>query len=243
MQFNRTIISLVAALGITVLSGCAATQTMIAKGELETQTKMTDTVFLDPVGPDKKTVFLQFRNTSDKQNLTIENRIRQHLKSDGYTVVNNPDDAHYMIQTNILRASEMSPSAAKQAYANGFGGAVIGAGAGAAATGSAQGAAVGGLFGAITETVANAAVEDVTYGLVTDLQISERLYGGEATERTRSELKQGNSGGTTSTYTESSNWKRYQTRIVSVANKANLKFAEAQPELEDGLVKSISGIL
>lgn len=36
---------------------------------------------------------------------------------------------------------------------------------------------------------------------------------------------------------------KYQTRIVSSANKANLKFDEAKPVLEEQLAKSIAGIL
>ncbi|WP_275112714.1 complement resistance protein TraT [Bathymodiolus thermophilus thioautotrophic gill symbiont] len=37
-------------------------------------------------------------------------------------------------------------------------------------------------------------------------------------------------------------WKTYRTRIVSTANQVNLKFDEAIKSLEDGLVRSISGI-
>ncbi|EPS1602335.1 complement resistance protein TraT, partial [Klebsiella pneumoniae] len=36
---------------------------------------------------------------------------------------------------------------------------------------------------------------------------------------------------------------QYQTRVVSNANKVNLKFPEAQPVLEDQLAKSIANIL
>jgi hypothetical protein len=39
---------------LVILSGCAAVHTSIAKKDLDVQTKMSDTVFLDPVGPDKK---------------------------------------------------------------------------------------------------------------------------------------------------------------------------------------------
>ncbi|WP_422491663.1 complement resistance protein TraT, partial [Endozoicomonas sp. ALE010] len=37
--------------------------------------------------------------------------------------------------------------------------------------------------------------------------------------------------------------KKYQTRVVSTANKVNLKFEEALPELKKGLSNSISGLL
>ena len=36
---------------------------------------------------------------------------------------------------------------------------------------------------------------------------------------------------------------KYQTRVVSNANKVNLKFEEAKPVLEDQLAKSIANIL
>ncbi|KAB3425663.1 complement resistance protein TraT, partial [Escherichia coli] len=39
------------------------------------------------------------------------------------------------------------------------------------------------------------------------------------------------------------NQHKYQTRIVSSANKVNLKFEEAKPVLEDQLAKSIANIL
>ncbi|HIP56097.1 MAG TPA: complement resistance protein TraT, partial [Arcobacter sp.] len=43
--------------------------------------------------------------------------------------------------------------------------------------------------------------------------------------------------------TKNVQWKKYRTRVVSVANQVNLNFKEAQPELVKALVKSISGII
>ena len=39
-----------------------------------------------------------------------------------------------------------------------------------------------------------------------------------------------------------SDWKTYQTRIVSVANKMNLEFDEAVPALRQGLSQSLAGL-
>ncbi|WP_416240415.1 complement resistance protein TraT [Oceanimonas baumannii] len=36
---------------------------------------------------------------------------------------------------------------------------------------------------------------------------------------------------------------RYQTRVVSTANKVNLEFEEAKLALEDNLARSVGGIL
>ncbi len=58
------------AIGTLMLSGCSATHTAISKRNLQVQTKMSDTIFLDPVADDKRTVFVQVRNTSDQQGLS-----------------------------------------------------------------------------------------------------------------------------------------------------------------------------
>jgi hypothetical protein len=57
----QVMVSLSMVAAFAVLSGCAAVHTSIAKKDLDVQTKMSDTVFLDPVGPDKKTIFVQIR--------------------------------------------------------------------------------------------------------------------------------------------------------------------------------------
>jgi Enterobacterial TraT complement resistance protein len=68
---------------LVILSGCAAVHTSIAKKDLDVQTKMSDTVFLDPVGPDKKIVFVQIRNASDKP-FDIEGPVVTAIAARGY---------------------------------------------------------------------------------------------------------------------------------------------------------------
>ena len=87
-------LSMVAALA--VLSGCAAVHTSIAKKDLDVQTKMSDTVFLDPVGPDKKTIFVQLRNTSDRP-FDIEGPIVNAIAARGYRVTQDPEAAHPLL--------------------------------------------------------------------------------------------------------------------------------------------------
>ncbi len=79
--------------------------------------------------------------------------------------------------------------------------------------------------------------------MITDLQISEKASGAYVDESSDASLKQGTSGDKKFSWREKTNWKRYQTRVVSVATKTNLKFSEAEPELKNGLVKTISGLL
>ncbi len=245
MLLKRTILIGITA---TVLSGCAATQVAISKRNLDVQTKMSDTVFLDPVGTDKKTIFLQIRNTSDKPDLSVNDEVAAALVAKGYRVEANPDEAHYILQANILQVGKTAPTAMEAAINQGYGvsaagGALLGAGIGYAGGSSGRGIAAAGLVGALAEGIAGAAVKDVYFSMITDLQIKERISGnGKARVDSQHNLRQGNSGSSQVTYAEDSSYKAYQTRIGSTANKVNLEFEEALPELKRGLVNSIAGL-
>lgn len=243
-------LGLVLALGMVALSGCAAVHTSIAKRELDVQTQMSDTVFLDPVSPDKKIIFIQVRNTSDQPTFDVESSVKNAITARGYRFTSDPDGAHYWLLANVLNVAKSSPTAAQAALHAGFGGALggaaLGAGIGGAThgwTGAGYGGLVGGLVGGAVETVANAAVKDVTYMVVTDIEISEKAKGGVLVrEDTKLDRKQGVSGAASQTSSEVTDRKRYRTRIVSTANKVNLKYEEAAPALNAGIVRSLSGL-
>lgn len=233
-------------LAFTVLVGCAATQTSISKRELDVQTKMSQSIFLDPVAPEKRVVLVQVRNTSDRPDFDVENEIRSAIMARGYRLTENPDEATYMVQANVLQVGMVDPTAAEQAYGGGFGGAVTGAVAGGAVGSVVDRDRVGtaAVIGAGIGFLADSMVKDVTYSIITDVQISERAgQGVTVREDSRQTLPQGTSGSTSQRFTETSEWKRYRTRVMSIANKANLKFEEAAPKLVEGLTRSIAGIL
>lgn len=227
------------------LSGCSAMHTAIKKKDLEVKTQMSDTIWLDPVGGNQRTVYLQLKNTSDKD-LEIENKLNAQLQSKGFSVVNDPNSAHYWIQMNVLKADKMDLREANGFLSGGYGGALAGASVGAVTGGygfnSSGGAIAGGILGGIVGIAADALVEDVNYTVVTDLQISEKTNGQVSTNSVGA-LQQGNAGRTNVSYNKQDSRMRYQTRVVSSANKVNLDFAEARPALEDNLAKAISGIL
>ena len=232
---------------ITIISGCTATHTMINKRKLDVQTQMSSTVFLDPITPDQKTILVQIRNTSDKQQLDLEQCIIAELQAKGYTIVQNPEHAHYLLQANVLQVGETDLRAAQRALSGGFGaaleGAVIGAAAGSFVAQDHKPVVAGGLLGSAVATVTDAVVQDVVYSVITDVQISERVANSVTVrEKTKSKLKQGESGHKEVVSTQKINMNRYQTRIVSTANKVNLKFEKASPLLIEGLTHSIAGI-
>ncbi|WP_256360882.1 complement resistance protein TraT, partial [Methylomonas koyamae] len=121
-----------------MLGGCAAVHTSIAKKDLDVQTKMSDTIFLDPVGPEQRTIFLDVRNTSDKANFDVMLPVKQALQSKGYIISSDPEASHYWLRANVLSVDKASPTAAESALHSGYGGSLAGA---------AAGAAIGGGFG------------------------------------------------------------------------------------------------
>ncbi|WP_342767890.1 complement resistance protein TraT [Legionella donaldsonii] len=227
------------------LMSCAATQTVLEHGKMTTDTKLSKTIFLDPVAPSQKTIFIAVKNTSQER-LDLAKPLADSLKAQGYQVVNNPKNAHYLLQANILKVGKMSVAASQTALGGGFGSALAGAGTGAALGAlSHNGNTIlaGGLAGGVIGLAADSLVKDVNYTLITDVQISERAgKGAKVREQFRSSLDNGTASGTYQISTKDSDFLRYRTRIVSNADKVNLTFAEAKSALEQGLVRTLTGI-
>lgn len=246
---RMTINLLVLGLLLWTMSSCKAMHTSIAKKDLDVQTKMSDTIFLDPVGPDKKVIFIQVRNTSDKDNFDIETPIKEAIAKRGYRVTDDPEEAYYRLQANVLSVAKASPTAAEAALGGGYGGALAGGAAGAGVgiatghggTGAAAGGLLGSVVGGFTETVADAFVKDVTFMAVTDVQLVEKAPKGVIVRSdSQQNLAQGMAGTQRQTYSEVGKLKKYRTRVVSTANQANLEYEDAEALLTKGLTRSLS---
>ena len=226
------------------ISGCGAATTAIEKRNLETQTKMSDSIFLEPVSPSKQIVYVRIRNTTDKE-INIEEQIKAAIESKGFKVVSNPDEAYFMIQANILQVGKTDGPNSDSALQSGFGGGLLGAGTSMVTGGSGVNIGIGAAVGAVVGVIANTMVKDIYYSMVTDVEIRQRPSIEESVSQHESNyLEQG----TTSTInqnvnTTSAQWKIYRTRVVNTANQVNLDFEEAQSELSKGLTKSLSGLL
>ena len=203
-----------------LIAGCAAVGTAVKHKDLETQTKMSKSVFLDPVPVKEKTVYVQTHNTTDKPNFDIKPALVSNLEAKGYRVVSDYSKAHYLLQVNLLQVGKNSKTAAEEMMGKGYGGTMEGAVAGGAmaAAGGGYGHVVAGsVGGALVTTVADNMVKDVLYSGIVDVKI---------TEKQKSNAKP----------------KIFKTRILTTADKVNLKFSAAQPILEKSLGHSIAGI-
>jgi len=225
------------------LGGCAATQVALEHKDLSVQTQMSNTVFLDLENRVQKTVYLDVRNTSSS-NLAIEPIIRARLEQAGYQLPSDPTEAFYILQVNVLHVGTSNPSALYSSIRSGFGGPLAGGLTGAAigaTTSSANGNLKGAVIGSALELIAGSLVKDVTYSIITDIQITERSVDPVA-QKLQSNFQQGADTQITQSSDHVSDRKKYRTRVVSSANKVNLKFEAALPQLETQLARSIAGI-
>ena len=250
MQLKRKVVSIslcaMMATSLSTLSGCAAMSTAIKHRNLKVESKMSDSIFLEPSDA-KKTIYIQVKSTLSQDFDGLKQQLKQRLEDNDWTVVNKVADAEDMVQINVLQAGQAKDEASAWGALNGgFGtdiltGGLMGLAAGYA-TGSA-GVGVGvGVAGSAISWVANQLVENVYYSMVTDVQVSVRSKDGQVPQSTESNLAQGTSSKTTQTIQQKSDWLKYRTRIVSVANKVNLKFETAKPELQAQIAKQVAGI-
>ena len=117
---------------------------------------MSQSVFIDPVKKELRTVFISSKNTSG-QPINLEQSLSNELQAKkGYKIVDDPDEATYILMVNVLYCDKKQENnvagaalgagavgAGVSAYNNGGAGQAIGVGLGAAV--------IGGLIGKATE--------------------------------------------------------------------------------------------
>jgi hypothetical protein len=244
-----------------IFSGCATT-------ELQTQTKMTSSIFLEPVKKEQKTVFVSIKNTSGQDMSSLEPKIVAKLNAKGYKIVDDPDAAKYTLMTNVLFANNLKEANAARAGVNG---AIVGSTMGFINSGgngnNALGAAL--LVGGAS-AIAGKLTEDEIYRMVTDVVVRERKNTkvlttinssqGQASigQESRAgfmnsfagEIKSNDGAGgvlnsnqhTAQTQQLETDYVEHKTRVFSEAVKMNLKLDEALPVLIEKMSEQISGI-
>lgn len=151
---------------------CSTMHTVISKRNLDVQTKMSDTIWLEPAAANEKQCLFKLETLLEK--FKYWTKITNILTSKGYRIVNDPSEAKYWLQANILKVDKVNLDSD-----NGFSDAVLGAGIGgvlgAQRSGGAYTAIGWGLAGAAIGTLADALVDDTAYAMVTDILITEKL--------------------------------------------------------------------
>ena len=230
---------LVLALG---LSGCAASMTAAKHKDLDVQTRMAEPIFLEPVSPDKRTVWFEVKSTCAEG--MDYSPLAGMLAARGYRVILDPEAAQYQIQIACLYVQRTATAAVDTPIGHGavLGMTLVGAIAGAA-LGDVTGF-IGGAIGAgVAELVVGSLVKSVTYTMITDVQLSERSALPAVQEQTAT-LPQGTQTQVREQVApQTIHWKHYRNRVTSTATKVNLDLQEAKPTLVQDLLKTLVGIL
>jgi len=222
---------------ISIMFGCAATTTLISKRDLDVQTRTSTAIFVDAVAKNKRTIYLDVRSgVAEFDRRAFKTFLINEFSApgnSGYRVVDDPEAAQFQLNVFVLNLEKTSPTAAQAALGKGYtGGAIVaGAAIGAVANGSHRynGAAAGGLLFGAADFISGSFVKDVTYMLVADVQIKEKARKGVFVRKdSQVDAKISDAGSSRQSFSEVSNKKEYRTRIVTTANKANLKLEEAQ---------------
>ena len=146
---------------------------------------------------------------------------------DGYVIVDDPDKAHFQMLVYVLSLEKTSPDAANAALSQGYvgtdaaAGAALGAAIGADrgrygyyGRGAANGAVAGGLLASGGALVGNSLVHDVTYMLVADVSIKEKVAPGVIGRKdSQIDHKNSDSGSSQQRFSEAVTKKEYRTRI------------------------------
>lgn len=176
--FTRILRAIAVSLGVVALAGCATVTTLAEHHSLQSSTKMSSSIFLDPVANADHLVFLQVHNTTDKGSIGLAPALAAAIQAKGWRIVNDPAQAKVILQVNVLQVGKIQPNALQSALGGGYG-AVLGsgvAGAGIAALSGGGGTAIGaaGLGAGAADFIGGLLVKNVTYSVITDVRVLQR---------------------------------------------------------------------
>jgi len=251
LEIGSRLSGLIAALA--VLGGCAAASVALSKKDLDVQTKTSTAIFVDAVPKAQRKVYVEVRSgvqEFDRRAFSTFVKSQFASNDNGYQIVDEPDQAHYLMSVYVLNLEKTSPTAAEAALRQGYSGEAAMAaaagglvgGRGGTGYGAAQGALAAGAVAAGGTLIANSLVKDVTYMLVCDISIKERVAKGVMVRKdTAIEAKVSDAGSSRQTVSEVSDKKEYRTRVVTTANKVNLDLKEAQEPMFTKTAYALSG--
>lgn len=239
---SKVLVLLVAVAFFT--SGCAHMITAIEHADMQTKLKMTNTIFLDPVTKAKnRTVYVAVGNTSEMQEVdtgTLQNLLSSKLAAKGYQIVNDPTQAGYIVQINVLYMDYVRQTGTKEgAYTGALAGGGLGAIIGQSRDTSIALGLIGGLVGGLGGALIGKAVKVETYAGTIDVQIQERTdrpvvgqivtnaaQGTATTIQTKQEIN--------------TDRQIYRTQIAAVAQQTNIDKVEAARVIMDKLSTQVA---
>jgi outer membrane murein-binding lipoprotein Lpp/outer membrane lipoprotein SlyB len=221
--------------------GCSSTARMVEHARMQSNVSMSDSLFLNLAK--ERTAYIKVTNTSDMQELQCEPMIKGRLAAKGITIVNNPAEASWIIQANVLRVGYMRVDSmgrdlsALGTVAGGIAGALIPKSGKDSLVGALVGSAVGNVAGA----VAGSLVKIGRYTGTVELQVQERA---DAPVR-GTEISQVRQGSSTTVNTEravQTSYQTYRTTLSVEAIQTNISKEEAAQVLAEKVAEQVAGL-
>jgi hypothetical protein len=223
---------------------------------------------LEPPALDKKNVYISFRNISDASEINLTQDLRQAATDQGWTVVNDKNNATYRLRASLRFFGEVEPESGGKNAANKMGwiaGAATGVGTGvlvANATdswgyGAAAGVGAGGLAGVGIANASTpreyAAIIDFVLEEYTDAPVEFEKFTDSSSNASTSagsgNDRMSDAGGTrtgnssNATITTKSNYFPHGLRLSSWANQMNMSEEEALPLIQERIKKVVTQML
>lgn len=253
----RFIVIFTSVLAMSLLSGCLTTS-------LQTSSKVSQSIFLEPVAKEKRVVFLNTKNTSSCQ-INLEHKLKSHLEAKGYQISDDVENSTYILSTNVLYCDKKQEN---NTVGGALAGGAVGAGISAYNSSSASGAIAAGATGAIVGGLLGKLTEDTIYQMQVDVNIKQKIqnkvlnqnvnfnsqtsvrdkkasgffnsFGGNVRSENVGQLNANSANSTQQSY--ESNYIEKSTTILAEAVKTGLKLEEASGILEDKIATQIAGL-
>ncbi len=240
-MFKKIAVLLVIVFLSTNLMGCASTMQAIRHKDMSLTARMSDTIFLDPALLQKnRNIFVRATNTSDFQEIDFNGLLKNKLSAKGYSITNDPSNAGYIVQANLLYlGKEKEDLTADGMLVGGFGGALAGSAIGGG-SGSVAGTLGGAVVGSIVGGLVGSVVQVDTYLGTVDIQIREMVEGG-VTGVMETDAKQGAATVLRTQREIKSTHQEYRTRIVVQAKQTNINREVAAHAIAERLASQIAG--
>ncbi len=224
-----------------LLTGCAG-------NIVDTDLLVSNTFFLPPTPAN--TVFIQNRNASDNQQVTLSD-LASRLAAKGYRVVIDHETAQFLVFTNIVYCNQTKPDLPVEVIVSGGYGSSIGStimsglsnvagmasmfggpmGMAAGGTASNVFGSLSGMFGSSGPSVQYKQPEGIVYACVADLQITDRSKAGGASVPESPAPGSSPPPGV------------YQTRVGASVHQKKFNAEEATPLVQQRLSAAVAGYL
>lgn len=207
-------------------------------GGISMSVKMATSIFLQPVPPQKRIIYLEAHNTSSAVNLNFRSKVIAGLKNNGYKITDNPDVAAFMLLYNIKYVGQEKDGRTMEgALIGGFGGAMGGALTSGSGRSPWRRGAIGGMLGSLVGAGVGYVTSGNKYMMVIDIQLEQRHKG--AVISTKTSMSQGLNNYTDSHTSKIRGWQIYRNRIIAQASGTRLSFDVAEPYLVNTLSHEI----